>query len=69
MLLNRLLEKRSSQNTTEVTTRFIKSIKVPVTAATVIKEVEGHPDFPSLYSISDSLSKWKVDNIAINRKG
>ncbi len=59
-----LLEKRSSSNVSEATVQLLKSLQIPVTATTAIEQVESHPDFPSLYSISDSLKNWKVDNAA-----
>ncbi|TCJ19603.1 hypothetical protein EPD60_00320 [Flaviaesturariibacter flavus] len=65
MRLARLLEKKSSSNVSEATLQLLKKLKIPVTASSAIEKVEGHPDFPSLYSISDSLNTWKVANAAI----
>ncbi len=65
MRLRSLLEKRSSSNVSEATVQLIKSLNIPVTATTAVEQVEDHPDFPSLYSISDSLTKWKVENAAL----
>ena len=64
-MIKRLLEKKAQQNASEVTLQLIKQLKVPVTTTSVIEQVESHPDYPSLLSISDSLKKWKVDNIAL----
>jgi uncharacterized membrane protein len=64
MILNNFLEKTSSHNTSLVTCQLINYLKLPVTRTTVIESVEAHPNFPSLYSISDNLKKWKVDNVA-----
>ncbi len=66
MYLSKFLEKQTNSNATQVTNQLLKSLKVPVTASTVIEELEQHPDYPSLYSISDNLSKWKVENLALN---
>ena len=61
-----LLEKRSNNNVLEATIQLLKSLKIPVTNTTAIEQVESHPDYPSLYSISDSLTKWKVENAAFH---
>ena len=64
MRLRAFLEENSSSNVSEATLQLVKALDVPVTATTVIERVESHPDFPSLYSISDNLSSWKVENAA-----
>lgn len=64
MKIINLLEKRGSSNTSEAALMLIKTLRIPVTATTVIETIESHPDFPSLYSISDSFDQWKVDNAA-----
>ncbi len=68
MRLTALLEKKSGNNVSEATVQLLKRLKVPVTNTTAIEQVESHPDFPSLYSISDSLKTWKVDNAAYHIK-
>ncbi|MCW3074286.1 MAG: hypothetical protein JWP69_1355 [Flaviaesturariibacter sp.] len=65
MFFQNWLEKKSSSNAAQVTLQLLRNIKVPVTATEVIDKLEHHPDFPSLYSISDSLKGWKVDNLAL----
>jgi hypothetical protein len=65
MLFKNLLENRSTSNTTQVTIALLEELKIPVTRTAIIQQLEYHPDFPSLYSISDSLKKWNVDNIAL----
>lgn len=62
--MRKLLEKKSGSNVSEATVQLLKHLNVPVTATTAIEQVESHPDFPSLYSISDSLKSWKVENAA-----
>lgn len=66
--LNNLLEKKPHSNASSITVQLLKKLDVPVTAATVVDNIEQHPDYPSLYSISDSLSKWKVENLALKVK-
>jgi hypothetical protein len=63
--LSNLLEKTSSHNTSLVTHQLIKYWKLPITRTTTIDSLEAHPDFPSLYSISDNLKKWKIDSLAL----
>ena len=64
-LLTKLFEKTSSNNTTLTACQLLSLLKVPVSKTTAIESIEAHPNFPSLYSISDSLRKWKVENIAM----
>ena len=45
--------------------QLIERLRIPVTAFIAIDAVESHPAYPSLLSISDSLSRWKVDNMGI----
>lgn len=65
MHINHLLEKKAGSNVASVTLTLLKQLHVPVTATTVIDTIEQHPDYPSLLSISDSLQKWKVENLAL----
>lgn len=65
MLLNNLLEKKVQSNVSSVTLRFLKKLNIPVTATTIVDTLEQHPDYPSLYSISESLKKWNVENMAL----
>src|SRR5690349_17218553 len=58
-------KKKSSSNVSEVTCQLLKELQVPVTTGSVIKQVESHPDFPSMYSITDSLGAWKIDHAAM----
>lgn len=58
-------ENKSLNNATEATRQLLRQLAVPVTATTINVTLESHPDFPSLYSISDTLKKWKVESIAM----
>ncbi len=53
------------ENAVAATLLFIRKLKVPVTATTVIETLQGHPDYPSLLSVSDSLHQWQIDNICL----
>lgn len=44
--------------------KFIKELNLPVNAQTIEKELEEHPEFPSLLSISDCLTSWNIPNEA-----
>lgn len=68
MKLNNLLENKSYDNVSVTVNQLVKSLKIPVTASSVIETLEQHPNYPSLLSISDSLSKWKVEHIALKVK-
>lgn len=45
---------------------FLELADVKISYTTLQQEVEDHPDYPSLLSISDIFSKYKVDNITAN---
>ncbi|HET6724219.1 MAG TPA: vitamin K epoxide reductase family protein [Chitinophagaceae bacterium] len=68
MKLNNLLENKSHDNVPVIVNQLVKSLNIPVTASSVIESLEQHPNFPSLLSISDSLSKWKIEHIALKVK-
>jgi ABC-type bacteriocin/lantibiotic exporter with double-glycine peptidase domain len=52
------------ENAVEITGLLLSTLKVPVTITTLEKELEEHPDYPSLLSVSDVLSSYGVENIA-----
>jgi uncharacterized membrane protein len=39
-------------------------LQLPVTTATIKKQLKEHPDYPSLLSIGDALNSWKVENLS-----
>ncbi|MBS0030359.1 vitamin K epoxide reductase family protein [Chitinophaga sp. 22321] len=61
--LKKLFEPKS--NGPDITLLFLQALKVPVTAGTINKELEEHPNFNSLLSISDVLNRFGVDNLAV----
>ncbi len=63
--ISTLFAQRSVSNASHVTIQLLRSLKIPVTQTAIIDTVEGHPDHPSLVSISDALNKWKVNNAAL----
>jgi hypothetical protein len=65
MYLSRLFQQSTNNNASSVTAGLLKKLQVPVTTTSIIDSLEQHPDYPSLLSISDSLKKWKVENIAL----
>jgi len=48
----------------KATITFLKTLKVKVNRSTVKETLMGHPDWPSLLCISDSLDKWGIPNAA-----
>jgi hypothetical protein len=52
------------ENAVEITGLLLSALKVSVTITTLEKELEEHPDYPSLLSVSDVLSSYGVENIA-----
>ena len=61
--LNNLFEPKT--NGPEVAVLLTSLLKVKVTATTLEKEIEEHPNYPSLLSLSDVLSNYGIENIAI----
>lgn len=59
------LLKKTQHNTSYITIQLIKELKVPVTSSAIIESLELHPAYPSLFSISDTLKKWKIDAMAL----
>lgn len=47
-------------NSFAVLSHLIKYLDIPVSRFTIKDHLEGHPDFPSLLSISDCLNSWEI---------
>lgn len=47
-------------NLTFTLIKLLKSLKIPVTQTSIIRELERHPDYPSFSAISDLLSLWNI---------
>lgn len=54
------------ENSVFVTKKLIKKLGIPVTSKTIIEELDVHPNFSSLFAISDILDKLNVPNIAFS---
>lgn len=59
----RLLE--PTTNAPEVAELIVKLIKAKISKTTLKKEIEEHPDYPSLLSISDVFTSQGIENIAL----
>jgi len=53
------------QNCDQICAQFCKQLNVSVTETTIRKEITEHPDYPSLLSISDALSSYKMENLSL----
>jgi uncharacterized membrane protein len=67
LFFKRLFEPRS--NSPEITKLLLQELNVPVTATTIAKELEEHPNYNSLLSISDVLNRFGVENLAARFEG
>ncbi|RVU00440.1 hypothetical protein EOD41_13260 [Mucilaginibacter limnophilus] len=47
-----------------VVAKLVKELKVPLTRLSIENELLIHPDYPSLFAISEVLSNWKIANAA-----
>ncbi|WP_447641156.1 MULTISPECIES: vitamin K epoxide reductase family protein [Chitinophagaceae] len=62
LLIQRLLNPLG--NSEAVTIQLCRALAVSVTATTIRKQLEVHPDYPSLMSISDVLKNIGINNIS-----
>lgn len=44
---------------------FLRSLNVKVSRSSVNEQLENHPDFPSLFALSECLRQWNVENAAV----
>jgi uncharacterized membrane protein len=51
-------------NVESIPIKFLKSLNIPIETDLILAELEKHPDYPSLLSISDVLSNFSVKNEA-----
>jgi uncharacterized membrane protein len=61
--LSKLLEPKI--NGPEITSLLVELLNVKISESTIKKELEQHPDYPSLLSISDVLKSYGIENIGI----
>jgi len=50
----------------QITWRIVKKYKLNITRTTLQKDLTEHPDYPSLLSISDVLTSYRIENVAAN---
>lgn len=55
---------KKTPNAVSVLTLLIKKLSISVTSFTVSREVQEHPDYPSMLSLSDCLASWNIPNQA-----
>jgi len=60
--MNLTLSKQA--NAVAILTLLIKKLRVPVSPSTIKKDLESHPEYPSLLALSDCLTSWKIPNEA-----
>lgn len=59
-----MLNLSQHNNVEAVLTRLLRKLSVNVTVDAIISELEKHPDYPSLLSISDVLNNFRIENSA-----
>src|SRR5260221_6683090 len=62
--LAKLLEPKS--NGPQITSLLTELLDVKISEGTIKKELEQHPDYPSLLSISDVLASYGIENLTVN---
>src|ERR1044072_4508349 len=60
----RRLFKVNNSNCLQVVHTLLLVLKVKVSVATIKKDLEDHPDYPSLLSVSDVLTGYGIENAA-----
>jgi ABC-type bacteriocin/lantibiotic exporter with double-glycine peptidase domain len=55
---------QSKDNAVVATSAFLKAINAKVSDETIEETLKSHPDYPSLLSLSDSMTAWKVENVS-----
>lgn len=45
---------------------LLKQLRAKVTETSLREQLPLHPDFPSLFSLSQLLTTWKIDNVALH---
>ncbi|MEO6632116.1 MAG: cysteine peptidase family C39 domain-containing protein, partial [Mucilaginibacter sp.] len=61
-ILSKFLEPKS--NVAEMAILSAKLLDIKISETTLKKEIEEHPDYPSLLSISDVFNNYRVENLA-----
>jgi ABC-type bacteriocin/lantibiotic exporter with double-glycine peptidase domain len=54
-----------NQNTYAVVANLVMQLGLKISAQG-LKEIMGHKEYPNLFAISDTLSNWHVENMAVN---
>ncbi len=57
---------RPKSNIIEITLLLVKLLKANISESTIRRELEEHPNYASLLSISDVLSNYGIKNICVN---
>jgi uncharacterized membrane protein/protein-disulfide isomerase len=55
----------SKSNCPEATILLLNALNVKVPETIIVRDIEEHPDYPSLLSISDALNSYGMENMAI----
>jgi uncharacterized membrane protein/protein-disulfide isomerase len=63
IFLSKLFEPKT--NGPEIAAMLATLLQVKISATTLGKEIEEHPDYPSLLSLSDVLNNYGIENLAI----
>jgi hypothetical protein len=59
------LTKPMSKNLSTVIYNWLKELKIPVSKTYIRQQLLSHPDYPSLLSITDTLTELRIENIAV----
>ncbi len=56
------------QNCEHTVIKLIRSLNAKITETTLREDLQTHPDYPSLLSISDTLNTYNIENIALKTR-
>ncbi len=51
-------------NLSNIAAKYLQQLNIPITATTIKQSIEQNPYYPSLYSLSNTFTKYKIDNVA-----
>lgn len=51
-------------NLSNIAAKYLQQLNIPITATTIKESIEQNPYYPSLYSLSNTFTKYKIDNVA-----
>ncbi|HEY8387772.1 MAG TPA: cysteine peptidase family C39 domain-containing protein [Parasegetibacter sp.] len=65
LLLSPLLNTSLESNVVNTVRNLVRSLDLKISTTKIKENLQQHPDYPSLLSISDALTSWKIYNVSL----